>query len=107
MSTWRVLYRFLGTVSTRFGHRVRLTVRGFSTAGNASVLWHFPPRASERIAAMVKKSKINLAKVMASLNTLCVKCGYSIPPQEIRRVNFDQIECPKCKERFVAGGAGK
>jgi hypothetical protein len=35
VSTQWVLYRFLMTVSTRFGHHLRLTVRGFSTPGIA------------------------------------------------------------------------
>lgn len=50
---------------------------------------------------MPKKQKINLAKVLASLNTTCPKCAYSIPPNERRHVDFEYIECPKCKERFV------
>jgi hypothetical protein len=29
---------------------------------------------------MPRKSKIDLEKVLASLNTLCTQCGYSIPP---------------------------
>jgi hypothetical protein len=37
--------------------------------------------------------KIDLAKVMASLNTLCPKCGYSIPPDE--SVTFTEMKCPK------------
>ena len=44
--------------------------------------------------------KIDLAKVMASLNTLCPKCGYSIPPNETQRVTFTEMKCPKCKEVF-------
>jgi ribosomal protein S27AE len=52
---------------------------------------------------MVTKQKINRAKVMAALNTLCPKCGYSIPPGEIRRVDFDKMECPGCGARFKPG----
>jgi predicted RNA-binding Zn-ribbon protein involved in translation (DUF1610 family) len=52
---------------------------------------------------MPKKQKINLAKVLASLNTTCTKCGYSIPPEEKRRVDFEHMLCPKCGERFIAG----
>ena len=44
---------------------------------------------------MPKKQKINLEQVRASLNTLCTKCGYPIPPQEIRRVGFCEVVCPK------------
>jgi ribosomal protein S27AE len=55
---------------------------------------------------MPKKQKINLAKVLAALNTPCPKCGYSIPPGEKRRVDFEHMQCPKCGERFIAGRTG-
>ena len=67
-----------------------------------------PSTSHETILPMPKKRKINLERVRASLNTLCAKCGYSMPPQEIRRVTFYEVECPKCGERFVPGsGAWK
>lgn len=47
--------------------------------------------------------KIDLAKVLASLNTLCPKCGYSIPSKDIQRVSFTEMRCPKCQAVFVAG----
>jgi ribosomal protein S27AE len=50
---------------------------------------------------MPNKQKINLQKVQAVLNTLCPKCGYSITPAEIQRVDFDAMLCPKCGERFT------
>jgi len=50
---------------------------------------------------MPKKQKINLEKVLASLNTLCPKCGYSIPPERLRRVDFERIKCPECSELFA------
>jgi predicted RNA-binding Zn-ribbon protein involved in translation (DUF1610 family) len=50
---------------------------------------------------MPRKQKINLEKVKAALNTVCAKCGYAIPPDKIRRVNFDQLECPECGQRFA------
>jgi predicted RNA-binding Zn-ribbon protein involved in translation (DUF1610 family) len=50
---------------------------------------------------MPSKQKINLEKVRASLNTLCPKCGYSIPPEKLYRIDSDQIKCPKCGERFI------
>jgi ribosomal protein S27AE len=52
---------------------------------------------------MVNKQKINREKVMAALNTLCPKCGYSIPPEKIRRIDFSLVECPSCGERFTPG----
>ena len=48
VSTQRVLYRFSGTVSTRFGHRVRLTVCCFSTAGMLRRLGQLPRVAGGR-----------------------------------------------------------
>jgi predicted RNA-binding Zn-ribbon protein involved in translation (DUF1610 family) len=50
---------------------------------------------------MPGKQKINREKVEAALNTLCPKCGYSITPAEIRRVNNDTMVCPKCGEVFA------
>jgi len=50
---------------------------------------------------MPAKQKINLGKVLASLNTACQKCGYLIPPEERRHVDFERIVCPKCGERFI------
>jgi hypothetical protein len=52
---------------------------------------------------MVTKQKINRAKVMAALNTLCPKCGYSISPDKIRRVDFDKMECPLWRAVYAAG----
>jgi len=53
---------------------------------------------------MVTKPKINREKVMAALITVCPKCGYSIPPEKIRRTDSYHMECPSCGERFVPGG---
>jgi hypothetical protein len=44
---------------------------------------------------MPQKQKINLEKVKASLDTLYPKCGYAIAPDQLRRVDFNQIECPQ------------
>jgi DNA-directed RNA polymerase subunit RPC12/RpoP len=52
---------------------------------------------------MPSKQKINLEKVRAALNVVCPKCGYAIPPDRIRRIDSEQIECPECGERFVPG----
>jgi len=52
------------------------------------------------------KQKINRAKVQAALDTLCPKCGYSIPPEQIRRVDFDKMRCPSCGENFTANLGG-
>lgn len=52
---------------------------------------------------MPQKQKINLSKVMASLDKLCPKCGHTIAPAELRRVDFERVECPECRERFIPG----
>jgi len=54
---------------------------------------------------MPGKQKINREKVQAALNTLCPKCGTSIPPDKIRRIDFSRMECPSCAERFTPGAA--
>ena len=51
---------------------------------------------------MPSRKKIDLKKVLASLNTICPKCGWVIEPYEIRRVNFEEMVCPGCGERFDA-----
>jgi ribosomal protein S27AE len=56
---------------------------------------------------MPKKQKINLEKALASMNTLCPKCGRVIQPAEIRRVSFDEIECPECGARFKTRPSGE
>jgi len=50
---------------------------------------------------MTPRGKINLEKILASLNTSCSACGYSIPPDEIRRIDFDTMKCPKCGAAFI------
>jgi DNA-directed RNA polymerase subunit RPC12/RpoP len=52
---------------------------------------------------MPRSRKINLEKVQASLDAACPKCGRMIPPADVRRIDFDRIECPMCGERFVPG----
>jgi ribosomal protein S27AE len=51
----------------------------------------------------MRKNKIHRDDVMASLNTACPSCGYSIPPGEILRVSTEEMKCPKCGRVFVAG----
>ena len=40
---------------------------------------------------------------MASLDKICPKCGFTITPDLVRRVDFDLIECPECGEKFQPG----
>jgi ribosomal protein S27AE len=49
---------------------------------------------------MPRSRKINLKKVLASLNTMCPKCGFTIAPDQVKRVDFERMECPKCGEKF-------
>jgi ribosomal protein S27AE len=50
-----------------------------------------------------KSRKVNLEKVQASLDKVCPKCGKVISPPEVRRIDFDRIECPACGEQFAPG----
>jgi ribosomal protein S27AE len=54
---------------------------------------------------MPSRKKINLEKVLASLDAACPKCGRVIPPADVRRVDFERIECPGCGDRFTLGDA--
>jgi ribosomal protein S27AE len=49
---------------------------------------------------MPRSRKINREKVLASLDKTCPKCGFTITPDLVKRVDFEQIECPKCGEKF-------
>jgi predicted RNA-binding Zn-ribbon protein involved in translation (DUF1610 family) len=50
----------------------------------------------EKMPFMPSRKKIDLQKVLASLNTPCPGCGHLITPAEINRVTWDEIKCPKC-----------
>jgi predicted RNA-binding Zn-ribbon protein involved in translation (DUF1610 family) len=50
----------------------------------------------------MSRNKINLAKVLAALNTVCPSCGFSISPAEIVRVDSERMHCPKCGSVFAA-----
>ena len=49
---------------------------------------------------MPRSRKVNLEKVLASLDTVCPKCGKVITPAEVKRIDFERIECPACEEQF-------
>jgi len=51
---------------------------------------------------MPRSQKINLEKVQTSLSRRARKCGFMITPDQVKRVDFERIECPKCGERFQA-----
>jgi uncharacterized protein (UPF0212 family) len=46
--------------------------------------------------------KVNLETVQVSLCAVCPKCGKAISPAEVRRVDFERMECPACGERFAS-----
>ena len=50
---------------------------------------------------MPRARKINREKVLASLDAVCPRCGKVITPAEVRRIDFERIECPVCAERFA------
>jgi transposase-like protein len=59
---------------------------------------------------MPRSRKIDMEKVLACMDTVCPKCGKTIPPAEVQqRLDFTRIKCPTCAEAFVPnnGGAGK
>jgi ribosomal protein S27AE len=56
---------------------------------------------------MVSRKKINLEKVLASLDTICPKCGKVITPAEVQRVDFERMKCPACGELFTHGAPKK
>jgi predicted RNA-binding Zn-ribbon protein involved in translation (DUF1610 family) len=55
---------------------------------------------SQQVAPMARSREIDLAKIQASLDKTCRKCGATITPDLVRRVDFERMECPKCGERF-------
>ena len=50
----------------------------------------------------MQRKKIDRAKVLAALNTVCPSCGYSISPAEVVRVDMQRMVCPKCGLLFDA-----
>jgi ribosomal protein S27AE len=56
---------------------------------------------------MPRKQNINLDKVMAALNTVCPKCGCTITPDRIRRIDFERMVCPECGEGFTPEKRGE
>ncbi len=59
------------------------------------------PARIKILRIMPRSRKINLERVRASLDAVCPKCGNLTSPAEVRRIDFERIECPVCGERFV------
>jgi predicted RNA-binding Zn-ribbon protein involved in translation (DUF1610 family) len=53
---------------------------------------------------MTGSRKVNLEKVQASLDVVCPKCGRTISPAEVQRVDFQNIACPERGEHFTPSG---
>jgi predicted RNA-binding Zn-ribbon protein involved in translation (DUF1610 family) len=41
-----------------------------------------------------------MAKVLARMDIICPKCGKTITPAEVMRVDFNSMVCPACSEAF-------
>ena len=54
---------------------------------------------------MPRSSKLDRAKIDASLNTDCPHCGHSITPAERTHIDTEHLECPCCHKRFIPGGS--
>jgi ribosomal protein S27AE len=55
------------------------------------------------ILADMQRKKIDLTKVLESLNTVCPACGFSISADKLRRIDFTRMQCLKCEALFAAG----
>ena len=44
---------------------------------------------------MPRRSKLDLNKIRASLTTTCTECGHEITADELRRIDFERVRCPK------------
>jgi DNA-directed RNA polymerase subunit RPC12/RpoP len=53
------------------------------------------------MAGVHRPQKIDLSRVRSSFNTRCLRCGHSIEPAELMRVNTEEIKCPACGSVFV------
>lgn len=49
---------------------------------------------------MPGRRKIDIEKIRASQGVGCIKCGYTIPPWELRRIDGNRVRCPKCGAAF-------
>jgi hypothetical protein len=56
----------------------------------------------EKSPLMPSRKKVDIEKVLASLNVSCPKRGRIIEPQDIQRVSWEEILCPDCGNRFDA-----
>jgi len=50
---------------------------------------------------MVGRHKIDPEQLHASMNVSCPHRGARIEPKDYKRVDWEDIECPNCEEKFV------
>ena len=50
---------------------------------------------------MPRGKKIDLNAVLACLDTVCRKCGKTITPPQVQRIDFERMKCPACGDMFV------
>jgi len=55
---------------------------------------------------MTPRGKIDLQAIRSSLSTTCTECGYSIPPNEVTRIDSERQKCPKCGSAFTPKNKG-
>ena len=53
--------------------------------------------------ARMQRKKIDLKKVLEALSTTCPSCGFSIPADKVRRIDFTRMQCSKFGHVFGAG----
>ncbi len=50
---------------------------------------------------MPRRSKMDLAKLHASMDTTCPHCGFTISPAELVRIDSERVRCPSCRKDLV------
>jgi len=53
---------------------------------------------------MSRHGKLDLEKILKSLNVTCPHCNASITPAQQTRIDFERMKCPHCGETFVPKG---
>jgi ribosomal protein S27AE len=50
---------------------------------------------------MPRSREIKSGESQASLNKTCPKCGFTITPDLVKRVDFDRMECPEVRREVL------
>jgi hypothetical protein len=51
---------------------------------------------------MPRPHNLDLEKLRTSLDVTCPHCCAQIAPENQQRVDWDHLQCPSCRKRFVA-----